>query len=61
MAEELQRVAIYLRVSTGNQHSENQLLQLRKFCERWEGHELVAEYVDRESGTFLKRSLCAVG
>ena len=47
------RVAIYLRVSKddGSQETDNQLLQLRGFCERWDGHELVAEYVDRESGT----------
>jgi hypothetical protein len=47
------RVAIYLRVSKadGSQETDNQLLQLRAFCERWDGHELVAEYVDRESGT----------
>ncbi len=46
------RVAVYLRVSKddGSQDPENQMLQLREFCERWEGHELVAEYVDRESG-----------
>ena len=44
------RVAVYFRVSREDQHPENQLLQLREFCERWEGHELVAEYVDRESG-----------
>ena len=49
------RVAIYLRVSTDDQYSENQFLQLREFCERWEGHELVAEYVDRESGTRGRR------
>jgi DNA invertase Pin-like site-specific DNA recombinase len=47
------RVATYYRVSKndGSQETENQLLQLREFCERWEGHALVAEYVDRESGT----------
>ncbi len=44
------RGAIYLRVSTGDQHSKNQLLQLQEFCKRWEGHELIAEYVDQESG-----------
>lgn len=46
------RVAIYLRVSKddGSQETDNQLLQLREFCESWEGHDLVAEYVDRESG-----------
>ncbi len=49
------RVAIYLRVSTDEQDPENQLIQLRAFCERWEGHELVAEYVDRESGTRGRR------
>ncbi len=48
-------MAIYLRVSTDEQHSENQILQLREFCERWEGHELVAEYVDRESETRGRR------
>jgi DNA invertase Pin-like site-specific DNA recombinase len=51
------RVAIYLRVSRddGSQETDNQLLQLREFCERWEGHELVAEYVDRESGARGRR------
>ena len=34
----------------GHQQTDNQLLQLRVFCGRWDGHELVAEYVDRESG-----------
>ena len=45
------RVAIYARVSKGDgsQDEENQLLQLREYCER-RGHELVGEYVDRESG-----------
>ena len=49
------RVATYLRVSTEDQNADNQLLQLREFCERWEGHKLVAEYVDRESGTKGRR------
>ncbi len=51
------RVAIYLRVSKddGSQETDNQLLQLRGFCEGWEGHELVAEYADRESGTRGRR------
>ena len=45
------RVAIYLRVSKddGSQDPDNQLMQLREACGR-EGHSLVAEYVDRESG-----------
>ncbi len=51
------RVAIYLRVSKddASQEPDNQLIQLRGFCEGWEGHELVAEYVDRESGTRGRR------
>ena len=44
-----------MRVSTDEQHAENQLLQLREFCKWWESHELVAEYVDRESGTRGRR------
>ncbi len=45
------RTAIYARISKGDgsQDEENQLLELREFCER-EGHELVDVYVDRESG-----------
>jgi DNA invertase Pin-like site-specific DNA recombinase len=49
------RVAIYLRVSKEDQDPDNQLLQLRNFCERWEGHELLYEYVDKESGTRGRR------
>lgn len=51
------RVAIYLRVSKddGSQETANQLLQLRAFCDSWEGHELIAEYVDQESGTRGRR------
>jgi DNA invertase Pin-like site-specific DNA recombinase len=51
------RVGLYLRVSKddGSQEADNQLLQLRDFCERWEDHRLVAEYVDRESGTRGRR------
>jgi DNA invertase Pin-like site-specific DNA recombinase len=51
------KVALYLRVSKddGSQETDNQLLQLREFCEGWEGHDLVAEYVDRESGTRGRR------
>ena len=55
MSKKLARVAIYLRVSTDEQDPENQLIQLRECCGRWEGHELVAEYVDRESGTRGRR------
>jgi DNA invertase Pin-like site-specific DNA recombinase len=55
MATRPQRVAIYVRMSKEDQDRENQLLQLREFCERWEGHELVADYVDMESGTRGRR------
>lgn len=45
------RVAIYARVSTDNhQTPENQLIELRTWCGR-AGHTVVAEYVDRESGS----------
>jgi DNA invertase Pin-like site-specific DNA recombinase len=45
------RVAIYVRVSTDDkgQNPENQLRQLREWCAR-AGHEIVHEYIDRESG-----------
>jgi DNA invertase Pin-like site-specific DNA recombinase len=45
------RIAIYARVSTDNkgQDPENQLRQLREWCAN-AGHELVAEYIDKESG-----------
>jgi DNA invertase Pin-like site-specific DNA recombinase len=49
------RVATYYRVSREEQDPENQLIQLREFCERWDDHRLVAEYVDRESGTRGRR------
>lgn len=45
-------VASYPRVSKddGFQETDNKLVRLLESCEQWEGHELVAEYVDRESG-----------
>jgi DNA invertase Pin-like site-specific DNA recombinase len=45
------RVAIYARVSTDNkgQDPENQLRQLRAWCERM-GYAVVSEYVEHESG-----------
>ncbi|HEY2533807.1 MAG TPA: recombinase family protein [Xanthobacteraceae bacterium] len=45
------RAAIYARVSTDDkgQDPENQLRQLREYCAR-AGHEIVGEYIDRESG-----------
>jgi len=45
------RIAIYARVSTDDkgQNPENQLIQLRQWC-AGAGHEIVREYIDRESG-----------
>ena len=45
------RVALYGRVSTDDkgQDPENQLIQLRAWCAN-AGHDIVAEYVDQESG-----------
>lgn len=45
------RVAIYARVSTDDkeQNPENQLRQLREWCAN-SGHEIVAEYIEYESG-----------
>jgi DNA invertase Pin-like site-specific DNA recombinase len=45
------RVAIYARVSTDDkgQDPENQLRQLREWCERM-GHPIVREYVEHEGG-----------
>ena len=45
------RIAIYPTdpKDDGSQQTGNQLIQLGGFCEGWEGRELVAGYVDRES------------
>ena len=45
------RIAIYARVSTDDkgQDPENQLRQLREWCAN-AGHEVVHEYIDKESG-----------
>jgi DNA invertase Pin-like site-specific DNA recombinase len=45
------RIAIYARVSTDDkgQDPENQLRQLRQWCAS-AGHEIVGEYIDKESG-----------
>ena len=50
------RVALYARVSTKDkeQDVENQLAQLREFCER-QGYVIHDEYMDDESGTKGKR------
>jgi DNA invertase Pin-like site-specific DNA recombinase len=45
------RIALYARISTDNkgQDPENQLRQLREWCAS-AGHEIVHEYIDKESG-----------
>jgi len=48
------RVSIYTRVSTQDQTTENQLLQLRKFCQN-NNYEIVAEYSDVISGSKSSR------
>jgi DNA invertase Pin-like site-specific DNA recombinase len=40
------RVAIYARVSTNDQHAENQLLELRTYCAD-RGWTVTTEYVDQ--------------
>ena len=40
------RVAIYARVSTNDQHADNQLIELRTYCEA-RGWRISAEYVDQ--------------
>ena len=49
------RVAIYARVSTDKQDTENQLLQLREFVTR-QGWTIVREYCDYESGSKADRA-----
>jgi DNA invertase Pin-like site-specific DNA recombinase len=43
------RIAIYVRVSTGKQEVENQLIQLREYCKK-SNYEIFNEYVDVISG-----------
>lgn len=51
----MKRVALYCRVSTPEQHIENQLLQLRDLSAK-RGYEIAGEYVDRGfSGTKARR------
>jgi len=47
------RIAIYARVSTDKQDSDNQLIQLREFASK-QGWVVVAEYVDTVSGSGKK-------
>jgi len=50
----LKRAALYMRVSTVDQHLETQLLDLRQMAVQ-RGYEIVAEYTDKISGTKAKR------
>lgn len=50
----MQKVAIYARVSTPDQHIDNQLFQLRELAAR-RGYEIVHEYTDVGSGTKARR------
>jgi len=43
------KVAIYARVSTDGQETDNQLAQLRDFCEK-QSWDVIREYIDCESG-----------
>ena len=50
----MKRAALYLRVSTVDQHPETQLLDLRQMAAQ-RGYEIVAEITDRISGTKARR------
>ena len=50
----MKRAALYLRVSTVDQHPETQLLDLRQLAGQ-RGYEIVAEYTDRLSGAKARR------
>ena len=50
----MKRAALYMRVSTVDQHLETQLLDLRQMAIQ-RGYEIVAEYTDKLSGTKAKR------
>ena len=50
----MKRAALYMRVSTLDQHPETQLLDLRQMASH-RGYEIVHEYTDRISGAKAKR------
>ncbi len=50
----MKRAALYLRVSTLDQHPETQLLDLRQMAAQ-RGYEIVQEYTDRLSGVKARR------
>ena len=56
MKADIERLALYARVSTkdGRQDTENQLIALRDYCYK-QGWQIVAEYVDHDSGGHSKR------
>src|ERR1700721_2590064 len=51
---QIKRAALYCRVSTGDQHLETQLLDLRELAKQ-RGFEIVGEYTDVISGAKSKR------
>ena len=50
----MKRAALYMRVSTLDQHPESQLFDLRQMASQ-RGYEIVQEYTDRISGAKAKR------
>ena len=50
----MKRAALYMRVSTVDQHPETQLLDLRQMASQ-RGYQIVQEYTDKISGTKSKR------
>ena len=50
----MKRAALYLRVSTIDQHPETQLYDLRQMAAQ-RGYEIVQEYTDRISGVKARR------
>src|ERR1035441_3053405 len=50
----MKRVALYCRVSTVEQHIENQLIQLHDLSAK-RGYQIVGEYIDRISGVKSRR------
>ena len=50
----MKRCALYLRVSTVNQHPETQVYDLRQLAHQ-RGYQIVHEYTDRITGTKAKR------
>lgn len=50
----MKRAALYLRVSSVDQHPETQLLDLRQMAAQ-RGYEVVHEYTDRISGAKARR------